>query len=79
MKKPKCLRTLRNDPRVTSVEDEGPDGWWVYLADGYINGEGETTMLHEYTVRDLIQAFTFVREMTFEEKKRSGVFLDVAS
>ena len=61
---PKGLRKLLDDPRVESISNEGEDGYWIYLAAGYICGDLDTTVVHEWTVRDLLLSFGSVREMT---------------
>jgi len=48
----KVLDKLAADPRVEEIWDEGPDGLWVSLVDGY-NWEGCST-LHEWNVADLV-------------------------
>jgi hypothetical protein len=50
----KTLDKVASDPRVVEVWDEGEDGLWVELAEGF-NHEG-TSGLHEYTCKDLIEA-----------------------
>ena len=44
---------FENDPRVEDVWDEGPDGIWCSLAQGY-SWDG-TSSLHEWTVRDILR------------------------
>lgn len=47
---PKCLRKFAD--RIESVSDErsgydGDDGYWVYLASGWRDPDGETHCVHE--------------------------------
>lgn len=50
------LDKLAADPRVEDIWDEGRDGIWVSLADGYLSSE-DTTQLHESTPREILDAF----------------------
>jgi hypothetical protein len=54
-KKAKTMRDLRNDKRVSQVFDEGVDGIWVHLKDGFINNRLECGTIHEYTIADCCQ------------------------
>ena len=55
MKKARTMRDLRNDKRVSQVFDEGVDGIWVHLKDGFINQRLECGTIHEYTIADCCQ------------------------
>jgi hypothetical protein len=50
----KTLDRLANDPRIKEVWDEGRDGYWASLSEGY-NAEG-CSAIHEYTVKALLDA-----------------------
>lgn len=56
----RSLNRLAADPRVTEIWDEGCDGLWVSLADGF-NWEG-CSCVHEYSCRDLFAAFAHVEQ-----------------
>ena len=43
-------------------ETQSGDGYWVYLAEGYINPFSETTMVHEWTVAECISQLKFVKK-----------------
>ena len=49
----KNLAQLRADRRVVEVRDEGDDGLWVDLADGWINIDTETHSIHEDTWKEV--------------------------
>ena len=48
----KSLDRLVRDPRIVKVWDEGEDGLWAEIVDGY-NWDG-CSCLHEYTCSDLL-------------------------
>ncbi|MDD5511532.1 MAG: phage minor head protein, partial [Dehalococcoidales bacterium] len=48
------LTQLKTDPRVAEVRDEGEDGKWVDLKDGFINTMSETHSIHEDTWEEVI-------------------------
>lgn len=51
----KGLDRMTRDPRIVEIWDEGDEGIWAQLAPGY-NFDG-SSCLHEWTVRDLLQAW----------------------
>lgn len=58
MKKlPKAIFDLKDDPRVDTIEDERDDnnGYWVYLKRGLINDADGIHMVHEMTVKDVME------------------------
>ena len=55
----KSLDKLAADPRIVEVWDEGEDGMWAELANGWIWDEVHT--LHEHTVKDLLNAYKQIR------------------
>jgi len=54
-KKARTMRDIRNDKRVSQVFNEGVDGIWVHLKDGFINSRLECGTIHEYTIADCCQ------------------------
>lgn len=54
------LDRIRKDPRVQEVTNEGDDGYWVYLKDGFRDGLSDTHAVHEWSLKDLRGAFKFV-------------------
>jgi hypothetical protein len=50
----KTLDRLAKDPRIDEIWDEGSDGYWASLKDGF-NADG-CSCLHEWTVKDLLHA-----------------------
>jgi hypothetical protein len=51
----KTLDYICDDPRVVTIWDEGEDGIWIQLAEGY-NIDG-CSCVHEWNVRDLMYSF----------------------
>lgn len=41
--------------------NEGEDGWWVMLADGYCWPEGQTHAIHERTLKSVWRELQTVR------------------
>lgn len=56
----KTFDKLAEDPRVTEIWDEGRDGYWVGLVDGY-NFEG-CSCVHEWTVKGVLRLFSSVEK-----------------
>lgn len=56
MSLPKTLAKLLADPRVDEILDERGDGngYWIYMAHGWINTFSETHCIHEMTVKDCL-------------------------
>ena len=50
---PTLIERIKNDPRVSSVWDEGEDGWWADLKTNWISDDTETGRLHEETLEGL--------------------------
>lgn len=46
-------------PHAQELGNEGPDGYWLYLEDGWKNPDLEKSFYHEYTVALLKQAVTW--------------------
>ena len=61
IKKVRTLKDIRNDFRVESIENEGDDGYWCYLIDGYLF-DGEVGIIHEYTVKDVCNSLNYRTE-----------------
>lgn len=58
----RSLNKIAADPRVIEIWDEGEDGIWIALADGYICADTETHCVHEWNCRDLIASFQSVEK-----------------
>jgi hypothetical protein len=56
----KIIDRIKADPRAKEVWNEGEDGWWVMLADGYCWPEGQTHAVHEWTIKRLWNSFKTV-------------------
>lgn len=62
------LDKIRKDPRVDEVIDEGDDGIWIYLKNGYYNHESGTKCIHEHTIQKCIEEMSNIRKVTKEQK-----------
>ena len=51
------LDVIAAHPAVASVFTEDGNGYWVDLKEGWWNEELEATVYHEYTCRDLLEAW----------------------
>lgn len=40
--------------RIESISYEAEDGIWIYLKDGWYNPYLETSMIHEYRIKDCV-------------------------
>lgn len=56
----KSFERLARNPAVKEIWDEGRDGYWVALADGY-NFEG-CSCVHAWSVKETIRLFSMVEE-----------------
>jgi len=56
----RSLDKIAADPRVVEIWDEGEDGIWVQLAEGY--NWDDVSCVHEWKVKDVIEAFRWVKE-----------------
>ncbi len=56
-----ALARIQADPRTKEVCNEGEDGWWVMLADGYCWPEGQTHAIHERTLKAVWRELRTVR------------------
>lgn len=76
----KYLESLKSDPRVADVSDERGfgDGYFVALADGYDTGDEGTTVIHEYTVKELRQSMAHVRKIARAEENKPCPFCGAA-
>lgn len=70
LKKPKTLKDLSEDPRVTdiSVETGSGDGIWVYLVAGLCS-DPQTHQVHEDTVKDCISYLNDVKPCACDDCK----------
>jgi hypothetical protein len=57
----KLIEKIKADPRIESLHDEGDNGWWAILADGYILQPDETTAIHETTLSGVKLALSRVK------------------
>jgi type IV secretory pathway ATPase VirB11/archaellum biosynthesis ATPase len=56
----KTLDKLAKDPRVEEIWDEGANGIWVALVEGW-NWDG-CSCVHEWSVRDVLSSFKGITE-----------------
>ncbi len=65
----KALERIRKDPRVESVWDEGEDGMWIALKNGfYFSDYGDPVhCVHEWNTKDLLRAFRSVEPCNCEQ------------
>jgi len=56
----KTLNRIASNPKVEEIWDEGDDGLWISLSEGW-NREG-CSSVHEYTVKKLISSFGCVEK-----------------
>jgi len=73
---PKAMQKVYDDPRVREIIDErgeggifdnGGNGYWVYLNDGYVTGEGDSTSIHEANIKDVMAELKLVQKGTVED------------
>ena len=62
----------RHAEKVAEVGNEGEDGFWIYLSDGWIDDESGCHAIHEYTVRECVARFRFVRRETEAEARANN-------
>lgn len=55
--------------KMIKFVDKDCDGYWVSLQDDYINETTCTWTIHEYTVKDLLQALKYTRKRTSDDEK----------
>ena len=46
--------------KIVEIGNEGEDGYWIYLRDGWWNAEASAAVIHEYTVRQCIDSLRFI-------------------
>lgn len=53
---PKTLAKVcrRYADKIELVENEGKDGYWIFLKDGYWNPHMELSYIHEWSIRNLL-------------------------
>ncbi len=64
MNLPKCLQ--RYTDKISEVSDERStdEGYWVYLAPGWRDDEGETHCIHEDTIKECAAKMKYVTRCT---------------
>ena len=55
-KKPKTKNDIARLPFVDKIVNEGEDGYWVYLKEGYRSTRMECSTIHEPTIAECIEA-----------------------
>lgn len=64
--KPKySMKTIDKIKRHKAVEqlcNEGDDGWWCYLKEGFIDGESLCNAVHEHTLTAVLRKLGDVRK-----------------
>ncbi len=63
-KLPRCLQKYAEEIAEVSDERRDGDGYWVYLAYGYRDHEGETHCLHEDTPEKCAKLMPLVKRCT---------------
>ena len=53
----RTIKDIRDCPFVDEVFNEGEDGWWVHLKQGYKSERLESGLHHEHTVKKLCESF----------------------
>ena len=48
---------------VEMVDNEGEDGYWVHLRDGYVYEVEGTAAIHEWKVRAAIHELQYIRKL----------------
>jgi hypothetical protein len=56
----RSLDKIAADSRVVEIWDEGEDGIWVQLVDGW--NWDDVSCVHEWRVRDVLRAFRGIKE-----------------
>ena len=57
----RSLNRIAADPRVLLVWDEGDDGIWVDLVDGWESYLGDSCV-HEWTLAEVIRSFRWIQK-----------------
>ena len=65
---PTIIERIKNDPRVSSVWDEGEDGWWCNLKTNWICDLTECGTCHEDTPEMLLDALDSCRLRRYEHE-----------
>ena len=55
-KRPKSKREIIALPFVDEMFNEGEDGWWIHLKEGYRSMKMECGLIHEDTVSECINS-----------------------
>ena len=73
---PTLINKIKNDPRVSSVWDEGHDGWWLDLKTNWICDDTETGRLHEESLQDLWECLRYGAIRLRKPKEEGGESTD---
>jgi hypothetical protein len=57
---PKSLRKFADKIQDVSDERGGGDGYWVYLASGWLDPDGETHCIHEDTITECAKLMRWI-------------------
>jgi hypothetical protein len=57
----KLIDRIKSDPRIVSLWNEGEDGWWAELAEGYVLQPDETTAIHASSLTELKSALSCIK------------------
>lgn len=57
------------------MPEDGGEGYWIYLKDGYRNEDTDTKMIHEYTIKDVKAKFKYIVKEEIAEIEEEPVFL----
>jgi hypothetical protein len=58
----KIIDRIKSDPRTQSFWDEGDDGLWIRLKDGYCRPGGDVHFIFERSIRDAWRALKTVEK-----------------
>lgn len=64
MNLPRCLRKFADKISEVSDERSAGDGYWVYLANGWRDPDGETHCIHEDTPAECAALMPDIRRCT---------------
>lgn len=65
------LEQVKKDHRVSDAWNEGEDGYWVLLKNGYCDPLTECHAVHEWTIKDLKVAFKSIKPCTCVDCRRA--------
>ena len=55
-------KRIEKHPAVKELWNEGEDGWWVTLLEGYVDTESDLTCIHEWTLKDVWNKLSYVKK-----------------